>query len=271
MLGGMKFLLAVMVVALAGWCGAEEQTVRLKGGDAMGAKLVPQLVEAYKAAGNKEVAFQIVAEGSATAFAGLVDGSADIGMTSRPAKPRELEAARAKGLAFRLVPVCRDMLAVVVHGTNPLRALTRAQVAAIFTGDVKDWSEVGGRPGKISVYHRNTASSSYLEWKALAMDGRDYPPGAFKVAGSDLPWVRVAEDPNGISYVGFHHAGSRGIAAVAVDGVPPLPENVMKYPYVRVYSFVVAGKPSPAAEGFLEFSRGEEARKIMERAGFIPE
>ena len=59
------------------------------------------------------------------------------------------------------------------------------QVAKIFTGQVKDWSEVGGAPGPISVYTRNTSSGTYKDWQTLAMKGRNYPSNSQKMAGNE--------------------------------------------------------------------------------------
>ena len=71
--------------------GTAEDKIVIKGSDTLGAKMVPQLVEAYKAAGN-DVNFEIAAEGSSTAFSSLLGGSADIGMSSRDIKDSEVES-----------------------------------------------------------------------------------------------------------------------------------------------------------------------------------
>lgn len=91
----MKQLIAVSfaVLAAAGVCAAD--TLVIKGSDTLGAKLVPQLSEQFKAQ-HPDASFDIAAEGSATGFAALIDKTAAIGMASRPAKPEEMAVARRK-------------------------------------------------------------------------------------------------------------------------------------------------------------------------------
>src|SRR4029078_11288616 len=72
----------------------------VKGSDTLGAKLVPQLAEQFKAQ-NPGATFDIAAEGSTTGFAALIDGTAQIGMSSRPAKPAEIAAATAKSVTLK--------------------------------------------------------------------------------------------------------------------------------------------------------------------------
>ena len=131
----------------------------IKGSDTLGAKLVPQLAEQFKAQ-HPGTTFDIAAEGSTTGISAIIDGTAQIGMSSRRAKPAEVAAASAKGVNMKPTIVAYDGIAVVVNSGNPLKGLTKKQVEQIFTGDVTDWSAVGGSAGKISVYTRNTSSGT---------------------------------------------------------------------------------------------------------------
>ena len=70
--------------------------------------------------------------------------------------------------------VAYDGIAVIVNSANPIKGLTKKQVEQIFTGEVTDWSAVGGSGGKISIYTRNTSSGTYSDFKELAMKKRDY-------------------------------------------------------------------------------------------------
>ena len=70
-----------------------------------------------------------------------------------------------------------------MNAANPIKGLTKKQVEQIFTGEVADWSAVGGAGGKISIYTRNTSSGTYSDFKELAMKKRDYAGGSQKMAG----------------------------------------------------------------------------------------
>lgn len=245
------------------------QVISIKGSDTLGAKLVPQLAESFRSK-NEGVKFEIAAEGSSTAFPALANGTAQIGMSSRKAKTEELTAARTKGIELKEVIVCHDMLIVVVNKSNPIRNLTKEQVARIFTGQVKDWSEVGGAPGQISIYTRNTSSGTYKDWQSLAMKGRDYPATSQKMAGHEQIAQEVAKNRNGIGYVGLAYTKANGIQTVKIDGVDPTPANAKKFVYSRPCYLYVAETADASAKSFIDFAISPEGQKIAERIGFVP-
>ena len=96
------------------------QTLSIKGSDTLGAKLIPQLAEGFKAAGNTGVKFEIAAEGSTTAFPALANGTAQIGMSSRKVKDEERTFCRTKGVYIKEHGICHDMLVVIVNKNSPL-------------------------------------------------------------------------------------------------------------------------------------------------------
>ena len=100
----MKKLIILALAALAA-TSLQAQKLVIKGSDTLGAKLVPMLSEEYKAA-HPNVSFEIAAEGSTTGIAAITDGTADIGMASRRAKPTEMSAAQAKGISMKPTIVC---------------------------------------------------------------------------------------------------------------------------------------------------------------------
>src|SRR5689334_6974952 len=96
----MKKLLLTLVALSAGAALAPAETLVIKGSDTLGAKLVPQLSEEFKAQ-HPDTTFNIAAEGSTTGIAAIIDGTAQIGMASRPTKPEEVAAAKAKNVTFK--------------------------------------------------------------------------------------------------------------------------------------------------------------------------
>ena len=254
--------------ALVTFAGA--QTLSIKGSDTLGAKLVPQLAEAFKAAGHKGVKFEIAAEGSSTAFPALANGTAHIGMSSRKVKDDERTFCRTKGVYLKEHPVCHDMICVIVNKNSPLTALTKAQVAKIFTGQIKDWSEIGGAPGKISIYTRNTSSGTYKDWQKLAMGSRDYPSSSLKMAGNEQIAQEVAKNNNGIGYVGLAYSKTSGTKTLVIDGVQPVAQNARKYAYARLCYLYAPDKPSAEADAFMKFVESPAGQDIVRKVGFIP-
>src|SRR5256714_13467218 len=134
---------------------ARAEKLVIKGSDTLGAKLVPQLAEQFKSQ-RPGTTFDIAAEGSTTGIAAIIDGTAQIGMSSRRAKPAEVGQASAKGVHLKPTIVAYDGIAVIVNSTNSIKSLTKKQVEQIFTGEITDWSAVGGSGGTTSIYTRNT-------------------------------------------------------------------------------------------------------------------
>ena len=163
-------------------------------------------------------------------------------------------------------------MAVIVNAKNPIANLTLRQVEQIFTGDVTDWSAVGGRPGKISVYTRNTSSGTYSDWKDLAMKKRDYARSSQKMAGNEQIAAEVAKNPNGIGYVGLAYLKAEGIKVASIDGVMPSKETVLakKYAYARPTFYYTNGEPAGEAAKFIAFTLGEAGQRISEKIGFVP-
>ena len=264
-------ILALAAGTLVGAVASPAQKLVIKGSDTLGAKLVPTLAEEYKAR-NPGVSFEIAAEGSTTGISAIIDGTAQIGMSSRRARPTEVSAASVKAVNLQALIIGYDGLAVIVNARSPIANLTRRQVEQIFTGDVTDWSAVGGRPGKISVYTRNTSSGTYSDWKDLAMKKRDYARSSQKMAGNEQIAAEVAKNPNGIGYVGLAYLKAEGIRIVSIDGVMPSKETVLakKYAYARPNFYITNGDPAGEAARFIAFTLSEAGQRIAEKVGFVP-
>ena len=267
----MKKLLVTVLVASSEMTIGRADTIVIKGSDTLGAKLVPQLAEQFKAQ-HPGTAFDIAAEGSATGFAALIDKTAAIGMASRPAKPEEIANGKAKGVDLKETIVAYDGIAVIVNTANPIKGLTKKQVEQIFTGEITDWSAVGGSGGKISVYTRNTSSGTYAEVKELEMKKRDYAPDSQKLAGNEQIAQEVGKNPNGVGYIGLAYTKASGIKVVPIDGASPSKESVLakSYPYARPTFFYTNGEPTGVVKEFIDFTVGPEGQKIVEQVGFVP-
>jgi phosphate transport system substrate-binding protein len=265
-----KYLpLALLLAVTASTANADRLII--KGSDTLGAKLVPQLAEQFKAQ-HPGTTFDIAAEGSTTGIAAITDGTAQIGMSSRRAKPAEVSAAAGKGVNMKPTIVAYDGMAVIVNSANPIKSLTKKQVEQIFTGDVTDWSAVGGSGGKISVYTRNTSSGTYSDWKELAMKKRDYASSSQKMAGNEQIAAEVGKNPNGIGYVGMAYTKASGIKVMPIDGTVPSQQTVLNktYPYARPTFYYTNGEPSGLAREFVEFTTGPAGQKIVAQVGFVP-
>jgi len=263
--------LSLTLLSIIG-CGGGADKLVIKGSDTLGAKLVPQLAEVYQI-DHPDITFEIAAEGSSTGIAALTDGTTDIAMSSRPAKSTEITSAAAKGIKMYPTVAAFDGIAVILNTKNPINALSLEQVEKIFTGEVTDWSAIGGQPGAISVYTRNTASGTYSDFKKLAMSKRDYGTDSQKMAGNEQIASEVGRNVNGIGYIGLAYIGAAGIKVIPVEGVLPNEATIQSgdYSISRPTYFYTNGEPYGKVKAFLDYAvKSDSAKSIIRQVGFVP-
>ena len=187
-------------------------------------------------------------------------------------KARKRHAAGSNGVRLVKTVVANDAVAVIVNASNPLSKLSLKDIERIFTGDVTNWSAVGGKSGGISGYTRNTSSGTYAFFQKFAMAKRDYGSATQKMAGNEQIATEVANNPNGIGYVGLAYVGAKGIKVIAVDGVLPsaTTANDGSYKLARGLNCFTNGAPTGAAKKFLDFALTAPGQKIVASTGFVP-
>jgi phosphate transport system substrate-binding protein len=267
----LRSLTAFATLAFAIQANANE-TIVIKGSDTLGAKMVPQIAEAFKAKMQKQgvsVSFEIAAEGSSTGVASVIDGTAEIGMSSRDPKPKEVAKAQANGIDMKPVTIAKDGIAIIVNEASPLTGISVEEIELIFSGDVTDWSGISAQTGKISAYTRNTSSGTYAVFQKIGMSSRDYGSDTQKMAGNEQIAAEVAKNPNGIGYVGLAYINTPGVKVLPVDGAAP---DSAIYPLARpLYYLINKGKQlSPLANDFIGFSMSPEGQAIVNRVHFLP-
>src|SRR6188474_2480217 len=119
-----RYLAVTLLLLGATLSNANADRLVIKGSDTLGAKLVPQLAEQFKAQ-HPGTTFDIAAEGSTTGIAAIIDGTAQIGMSSRRAKPAEMSAASGKGVNLKPTIVAYDGIAIILNSANPVKSLTK--------------------------------------------------------------------------------------------------------------------------------------------------
>ncbi len=259
----LTFLCATLMVSA--------ENLILKGSDTIGAKMVPQLAEAFKAS-HPNTSFEISAEGSTTGIVALIEDIAVIGVSSRRAKPSEFSQARANGVILKPTVICWDGIAVIVNEKLPIEKLSLREVEQIFTGDINDWSTLCPFNGKISLYTRNSASGTYLDFKNYAMNRRDYSRKSQKMAGNEQIVREVAANENAIGYVGLAYSKAEGIKVLKINGILPSVETVhdKTYPISRPNFFYTNGNSYGNQRKFIDFVLSEEGQEIVRRVGFVP-
>jgi phosphate transport system substrate-binding protein len=226
---------------------------------------VKALADAFQKA-HPTITWQGLADIGSDAGVNLaVSGETDLGYISRDL--REAEKGKVEAL-----PIGASGTAVAVSASNPVKALTKDQVAKIFTGQISDWNDVGGTPGKIRVLIREPGSSTRSAFEAYFFDGKKptYAPGAIEVTRIDETVNAINSFKESIGMVTMNAStfGNAQIAFATIDGVLATRENLNsgKYQVRRPLYFVYnsdATKLKPAIKAFLDFVKGTEGQKIL--------
>src|SRR5690349_2088931 len=177
----------------------------IKGSDTM-VILGQRLAEEYMKKNPGQVV-QVNGGGSGTGIAALINGTADMAQSSRPMKDDEkTKAAASRGAAVTETPVALDSLAVFVNSSNPVKALTIAQISDIYTGKAKNWKQVGGPDAPIVVYGRESSSGTYDYFREHVLNKADFSPTVQTLQGTAAIVNAVGKDKNGIGYGGIAYA-----------------------------------------------------------------
>lgn len=208
--------------------------------------------------------------GSGVGIASLMDGTCDIGASSRPIKDTELDKAVANGRALKANVIAMDGICVIVNPANSVNALTKKQVKDIYTGALSNWKQVGGPDEKIMAISRDSSSGTFEAFGTLVLDGAKVRPDALMQASNQAIASTVSRTPCGIGYVGLGYVTS-AVKAVDVDGVKASKETVLsnKYPIGRPLFMYTNGAPKGLAKEFIDYILSPEGQKLVEEEGFV--
>jgi phosphate transport system substrate-binding protein len=284
-----RWVLPVVLFSLAaflalGGCSRQSQqanAIQIKGSDTM-VNLGQAWAEAYMKA-NPKVSVAVTGGGSGTGIAALLSNTCDIAELSRELKPEEIARAKQKGFQPKQITVALDGLAVVVHPANPLSRLTMDQLAAIFSGSVRNWKEVGGSDLPIVVLSREVNSGTHVYFKEHVLRrGRidsqvEFAANALMLSSSQAIADEVSQNSGAIGYYGMGYISVKEKAlAVARDAVspyvPPTIENVISkaYPISRPLLMVTRGQAQGLVAKFINFVLSPEGQKIVVKIDFVP-
>src|SRR3989440_4640918 len=190
----------------------------------------------------------------------VVSGETDLGYISRDLLDTEKGKVEA-------VSIGSSGTAVAVAASNPIKSLTKDQVAKIFTGAITDWKDVGGTPGKIRILIRESGASTRSAFEAYFFDGKKpiYAPAAIEVTTIDetVKAINSFKESIGMVTMTAMTFGNNSIAFATVDNVAATRENLNtgKYQVRRPLYFVYNTDPTklkPAIKAFLDFVKGPE-------------
>ena len=278
-------LAAVMVMALLAGCGSKNkdhtndnntpnnnQTTELSGSVATNGstsmdKVIGALREQFMT-DHKNVTVTYDPTGSGSGIEAVKNGTADIGLASRSLKDEE----KSDGLTETVIAL--DGIAVIVNAQSKVTDLTVEQIAKIFTGEITDWSEVGGDPGAISCIGRESGSGTRDGFESIT-GTKDSCKLDQELTSTGGVIEAVAGNPNAIGYASLSAVqDQKDITVLTVGGVAPSEATVLDGSYAIQRPFVFATRTdealSDAAQAFFDFATSTAASDLIANAGAVP-
>ena len=230
-------------------------------------KVIGALSEQFMA-DNSGVTVTYDPTGSGAGIEAASNGSADIGLASRALKDEE----KAGGLTETVVAL--DGIAVIVNADSKVENLTVEQIGKIFTGEITDWSQVGGDPGAISCIGRESGSGTRDGFESIT-GTKDSCKLDQELTSTGGVIEAVAGNPNAIGYASLSAVeGKDTVKAVTVGGVACTESTVLDGSYAIQRPFVLVTKDgtalSPAAQAFFDFATSKDAASLIQNAGAVP-
>lgn len=282
----------------------EETIQRLHGSNTIGAKLAPALVAEYltavlgadkveQVAGRKEnevlvkarvkdrlIAVEIHAHGSTTGFTDIEAGGCDIAMASRRRKDKEVASLQVLGLGDMTSVtnehvIALDGIAVIVNRSNAVQALEMSQLAAVFSGRINDWAEVGGEPGPIGVYARDDNSGTYDTFKHIVLDKLKLKEGSKRFESNPELSEQVAKDPLGIGFTSLPNINKAKAIAIADSGAKPIFPSFFTvatedYPIARrLFLYTATNPTNHHVRDFIELAHSRRGQEIVNKIDMV--
>ena len=266
------FTVALLTIGCVTACGGSDTSnnsslsgnITLSGSTSM-KKLAQALQEGFMAQ-NSGVRVNVEFNGSSAGIEQVLNGSVTIGNASRNLKEEEI----MKGAVENIVAI--DGIAVVVDNANTVTDLTTEELAQIYTGEIKNWSELGGTNSPIVVIGREAGSGTRGAFEEL-LEIEDMCAYAQELDSTGTVLANVSATPGAIGYVSLDVIDD-SVTTVALDGVEATEENITEGTYSLCRPFVMATKGEISAQdeitqAFFAYIASEEGKAIIQQVGLI--
>lgn len=257
------------------------RTVQVKGSDTM-INLNQALAESYLQ-GHRDVSVRVTGGGSGTGITALIQGTTDIAAASRAMTPEEVQSATAAGHTPVRQTIALDGIAVIVNPANTVKILTIDQLAAIFTGTVTNWKQVGGAGGGIVLLGREVNSGTHVFFKehvlqrGNAKSTADYAPSTRYLPSTQAIIAEVSSNPRAVGYVGLGYLNTtvRAVPVAKMAGAAPVAPSQASvrngtYPISRPLYYYTVGTPRGDVKSFVDYVLSTDGQQVVRELDFVP-
>ena len=215
---------------------------------------------------NSGITFTYNPTGSGSGIKAVQEGRCDIGLASRNLKAEEAESGLTETV------LAYDGIAVIVNPENPVSDLGVATIAKIYTGEISNWSEVGGNDAEIVLIGREAGSGTRDGFESIT-DTEDLCQYRQELTSTGDVITAVSQNPGAIGYASVASVKDT-VKALTVVGVAPSNETILDGSYVIQRPFVLVTKAdtqlNAAAQAFFDYALSADAHEIITAAGVVP-
>ena len=251
----------IMLGALTG-CSSEKEAVATDGSTSM-EKVIGVLGETFENDTGITVTYNPT--GSGSGIKAVAAGTCDIGLSSRDLKDEEKE----QGLTATVLAY--DGIAIIVNPENPVSDLDVETIAKIYTGEIANWSEIGGNDSEIVLIGREAGSGTRDGFESIT-DTEDNCKYRQELTSTGDVITTVAGNPAAIGYASVASVKD-SVKMLTVGGVAPTEDTIKDGSYVVQRPFVLVTKTgaklSESAQKFFDYITSENARPAISSAGVV--
>ncbi|MFL9829778.1 PstS family phosphate ABC transporter substrate-binding protein [Flavobacterium sp. ST-87] len=226
---------------------------------------------------DKNVSITVVGGGSGVGITALVDGTTDIAMASRDLKTEEKLKFSEEKKEIEQVIIAFDALTVIVNPANKVSQLTREQLEKIFTGEIKNWKEVGGADEKIVAYSRESSSGTYEFFKEEVMEKKNYATDVLSLPATGAIVQAVSQTKGAIGYIGLAYE-TKEVKQLGVSydqGKTFIEPSVASakdktYPISRPLFYMFDKTNAAKVKSIVDYALSEQGQKTVSDIGYIP-
>lgn len=221
---------------------------------------------------------KVVSTTTPEAYDRLIEGKADIIFVAGPSSG-QLKKAENLGVEMKMTPIGREAFVFFVNSRNPVDGLKSEEIKNIYSGEITNWSEVGGRNDEIRAFQRPVDSGSQTTFLKFMEDTPAQEPETEEMASgmggiiSEVASYRNYKNAIGYTFRFFamDMVQNDKIKLLAIDGVEPTIEAIRsdEYPMASEFYAVTAGSDNPNVEAFIDWIVSEEGQELVERTGFV--
>jgi len=241
----------------------------IMGSDSM-LELTENLAEVYMK-NNPGISIYVYGGGTTKGVDALISGETDICTASRNLMPEEAKKlAKYYGTIGLFFLVAKDALSIYSNPKNTVKDLTTEQLKGIFSCEIKNWKELGGKDLRIIPVIRNPNSGTHYFFKEHILGGSDYCKDVVVESTTAKVIEYVEANENAIGYGGMGFKGD--VANLKINGIEPSEKNAQNDTYLltRYLHFFTSSAPKGAVKDFIDWVLTPAGQAIIKNSGYIP-